>query len=101
MGSTAQNDDTHIGLDLPAWRVWVGNALWIAGVVVGIVAVVMTVRLVDRWGSLTDPTADVVMVVVRWVVAAVAIVVGALLASANGRARSRAARETLKQLSPE
>ncbi len=87
-----------MGLDLPVWRVWVGNILWIAGTVVGVVALVMTVRLARRWDTLEDTTADLTMVIIRWAVAAALLLVGILLATANGRARGRAAKETLRQV---
>nr|NLD39824.1 hypothetical protein [Actinomycetales bacterium] len=88
--------DLPVGLDLPAWKVWFGTILWIAGVVVSIVATVMSVRLNRRWDDLADPSGDLTMVLIRWAVALVLLVAGILLATANGRARGRAARETLR-----
>lgn len=95
----AHMSDAPVGLDLPAWKVWLGTALWIAGTVVGIVATVMSVRLYRRWDELADTSGDLTMVAIRWAVALALLLTGILLASANGRARSRAAKETLRLVS--
>ncbi|HZK06169.1 MAG TPA: hypothetical protein VFC82_10060 [Actinomycetaceae bacterium] len=87
-----------LGLDLPAWKVWIGIMLLVGGVAVGGVAGEMTMQLAGRWDVLADPAGDLVRVVLRWGVAIVLLVAGIILSTANGRARARAARATLRQV---
>ncbi|MDO5494722.1 MAG: hypothetical protein Q4G64_03320 [bacterium] len=90
--------DSDVGLDLPRWPVWLGTALWVAGAVFAVIAIIRTVQLVRQWDSLADTSGDLTLVVIRWALAIGLLTAGLLLASANGRARSRAARETLNRV---
>lgn len=97
----SHDDANDLGLQLSKWPIIVGTLLWISGVIVGIISAVSTFHLMNASDTGDGATGDVRVLGIRWGLGVALIVGGLILATSNGRARKRSAKNTLREVAAE